>query len=66
MNDPRENTSWSEASQVAEYIRKTKPDATGVLYLEGQKTRMIEDNDESAPFRYSPINPPSSNETNDK
>ena len=39
------------AKRVVQYIKKKNPDATGVLYLEGQKTRMIEDNDESMPFR---------------
>ncbi|KAG9244646.1 putative Xaa-Pro aminopeptidase pepP [Calycina marina] len=39
------------AKRVVEYIKKTHPDASGVLYLEGQKTCMIEDNDEAAPFR---------------
>ena len=42
----------AHARRVVEYIKKKNPDATGVLYLEGQKTRMIEDNDEAAPFRY--------------
>lgn len=41
----------AHARRVVDYIRKSKPDASGVLYLEGQKTRMIEDNDESALFR---------------
>jgi hypothetical protein len=41
----------AHARKVAEYIKKSKPDAQGVLYLEGQKTRMIEDNDEAQPFR---------------
>jgi Xaa-Pro dipeptidase len=41
----------AHAKRVVDYIKKTNPDATGVLYLEGQKTRMIEDNDEAAPFR---------------
>jgi Xaa-Pro dipeptidase len=41
----------AHARRVVEYIRKSKPDAQGVLYLEGQKTRMIEDNDEPQPFR---------------
>jgi len=41
----------AHAKKVVDYIKKTNPDATGVLYLEGQKTRMIEDNDEAAPFR---------------
>jgi Xaa-Pro dipeptidase len=41
----------AHAKRVVEYIKKRNPDASGVLYLEGQKTRMIEDNDESMPFR---------------
>jgi len=41
----------AHARRVIEYIKKSKPDAQGVLYLEGQKTRMIEDNDEAQPFR---------------
>jgi Xaa-Pro dipeptidase len=42
----------AHARRVVEYIRKTNPNATGVLYLEGQKTQMIEDSDETMPFRY--------------
>jgi hypothetical protein len=42
----------AHARRVVEYIRKTNPNARGTLYLEGQKTRMIEDNDEPMPFRY--------------
>jgi Xaa-Pro dipeptidase len=41
----------SHAKRVVEYIKKKNPTASGVLYLEAQKTRMIEDNDEAAPFR---------------
>ena len=41
----------AHARRVVEYIKKSKPDAQGMLYLEGQKTRMIEDNDEAQPFR---------------
>ena len=41
----------AHARRVVEYIRKKSPHATGTLYLEGQKTRMIEDNDEPMPFR---------------
>ncbi|KAL3419255.1 metallopeptidase family M24 [Phlyctema vagabunda] len=41
----------SHAKRVAEYIQKKDPSAAGVLYLEGQKTKMIEDNDEAEPFR---------------
>jgi hypothetical protein len=42
----------AHAKRVVEYIKKKNPNANGVLYLEGQKTRMIEDNDGEAPFRY--------------
>jgi hypothetical protein len=41
----------AHALKVVEYIRGTKKDATGVLYLEGQVTRMKEDNDEPQEFR---------------
>lgn len=40
------------ARRVADYIKKSRPDAEGVLYLEGKKTKLIEDNDEPEPFRY--------------
>ncbi|KAI9650343.1 hypothetical protein NHQ30_000356 [Ciborinia camelliae] len=39
------------ARKVVEYIKSKEPNADGVLYLEGQKTVMIEDNDGEAPFR---------------
>jgi hypothetical protein len=42
------------AKRVIEWMRKRNPNVSGVLYLEGQKTRMIEDNDETVPFRYFP------------
>ncbi|KAF4626721.1 hypothetical protein G7Y89_g11436 [Cudoniella acicularis] len=41
----------AHARRVVEYIRSKNPDVNGVLYLEGQKTRLIEDNDENVPFR---------------
>ncbi|PMD21037.1 putative Xaa-Pro aminopeptidase pepP [Hyaloscypha hepaticicola] len=41
----------AHARRVVEWMRKKKPGVSGVLYLEGQKTRMIEDNDETQPFR---------------
>lgn len=41
----------AHAKRVVEYMRKKNPAVNGVLYLEGQKTRMIEDNDGEAPFR---------------
>jgi Xaa-Pro dipeptidase len=47
----------AHAKRVVEYIRKVVPNASGVLYLEGQKTRMIEDNDETQPFRYPSLLP---------
>ncbi|GAB1319908.1 Xaa-Pro aminopeptidase [Madurella fahalii] len=39
------------AKRVVEYIRSKVPDASGVLYLEGRATKLIEDNDEAEPFR---------------
>lgn len=41
----------SHASSVARSLRKG-PDERVVIYLEAQKTRMIEDSDETMPFRY--------------
>ncbi|KAJ5038172.1 uncharacterized protein L3040_007040 [Drepanopeziza brunnea f. sp. 'multigermtubi'] len=41
----------AHAKKVVEWMRKSIPDITGILYLEGQKTRMLEDNDGEAPFR---------------
>ena len=41
----------AHAKRVVEYMKKQNPAVTGVLYLEGQKTRMIEDNDGEMPFR---------------
>ncbi len=45
----------AHARRVVDYIKRSKPDVQGVLYLEGQKTRMVEDNDEAQPFRYASI-----------
>jgi hypothetical protein len=42
----------AHARKVVEYMKSKNKDVTGVLYLEGQKTKMIEDNDGEAPFRY--------------
>jgi hypothetical protein len=50
----------SHAKKVADFIIKNGGDPKGVLYLEGQKTRMIEDNDEPCPFRLLPTLYPSS------
>ncbi len=41
----------AHARRVVEWMRAKNPGVSGVLYLEGQKTRMIEDNDETQPFR---------------
>ncbi|MCJ1337397.1 hypothetical protein MMC09_002679 [Bachmanniomyces sp. S44760] len=42
----------SHAANVGQYLRKRQEDANdGIIYLEGQKTRMNEDNDQEAPFR---------------
>jgi Xaa-Pro dipeptidase len=41
----------AHARRVAEYIQSKQPGATGVLYLEGRATKLIEDNDEPEPFR---------------
>ncbi|KAI9733724.1 MAG: hypothetical protein M1818_007138 [Claussenomyces sp. TS43310] len=40
----------AHARRVTDYIRKSSPHAQGVIYVEGQKTRLIEDNDETVPF----------------
>lgn len=42
----------AHAKRVVEWMKKQIPDVKGVLYLEGQKTRMIEDNDGEMPFRF--------------
>ncbi|KAF2636779.1 putative Xaa-Pro aminopeptidase pepP [Massarina eburnea CBS 473.64] len=39
------------AKKVAEYIIAKGGDKTGTIYLEAQKSRLLEDNDEAAPFR---------------
>lgn len=41
----------AHARAVVKWMREKNPNLTGLLYLEGQKTRMIEDNDSEAPFR---------------
>ena len=42
----------NHAAKVALYLKSKTSSAHGIIYLEGQKTRMIEDNDEPVPFRY--------------
>lgn len=48
----------AHVKNVVEYMKKKDASIAkgGILYLEAQKTRMNEDNDEAAPFRqvYSP------------
>jgi Xaa-Pro dipeptidase len=41
----------AHARRVAQVLQDKHGDA-GVVYLEAQKTRLIEDNDEAMPFRY--------------
>ena len=42
----------AHCSKVAAYLKeKTGTDGPSRIYLQGQKTRMIEDNDEPQPFR---------------
>jgi Xaa-Pro dipeptidase len=41
----------AHAKKVVDYLRQNESALEGVLYLEGQKTRMIEDNDGEAHFR---------------
>lgn len=42
----------AHAKKVATYLLSQGAAPDSVIYLEGQKTRMIEDNDGEAPFRY--------------
>lgn len=41
----------AHARRVAESLR-ARHGEVGAIYLEAQKTRLIEDNDETMPFRY--------------
>ncbi|KAF4919613.1 putative Xaa-Pro aminopeptidase PEPP [Colletotrichum viniferum] len=41
----------AHALRVADEVKSKFPGATGVLYVEGRMTKMIEDNDEPEPFR---------------
>ena len=42
----------AHCAKVAAYLKQTvKDDSLARIYLQGQKTRMIEDNDEPQPFR---------------
>lgn len=42
----------AHARRVAGYLHERGYRGPGVIYLEAQKTRLIEDNDEAMPFRY--------------
>lgn len=46
----------AHARRIAEAL-KAKHDDCGALYLEAQKNRLIEDNDEDMPFRYVSVLP---------
>lgn len=41
----------AHAKRVVEAIKSQKPNATGVLYVEGCHTKMAEDSDHPEPFR---------------
>lgn len=41
----------AHAKRVVQWMKTRNPNVSGILYLEAQKTRMKEDNDEEAPFR---------------
>lgn len=41
----------AHARRVAGYLQERGYGGSGVIYLEAQKTRLIEDNDEAMPFR---------------
>ncbi|KAK2601967.1 hypothetical protein QQS21_004480 [Conoideocrella luteorostrata] len=41
----------AHAKRVVDQIRKAKPDANGVIYLEARMTKLQEDNDSPEPFR---------------
>lgn len=41
----------AHARRVVDHIRGKLPDATGVLYVEGRMTKLLEDNDEPEHFR---------------
>lgn len=43
----------AHAKKVAEYlIINTSAAGSATIYVEGQKTRLLEDNDQDQPFRY--------------
>lgn len=42
----------AHARRVAGYLQERGYGGSGIIYLEAQKTRLIEDNDEAMPFRY--------------
>jgi hypothetical protein len=42
----------AHARRVAESLQSHRNGCPGIVYLEAQKTRLIEDNDEPVPFRY--------------
>ena len=42
----------AHARRVVDHLRKGDASVSGIIYLEGQKTRMNEDNDQESPFRF--------------
>jgi Xaa-Pro dipeptidase len=41
----------AHAKRVVDYIKNKVPNASGVIYLEGRHTKLLEDNDSEEPFR---------------
>jgi len=41
----------AHAKKVADFIKQNGGPGTGVIYLEGQKTKMVEDDDQTVHFR---------------
>ena len=41
----------AHAKKVADHIKQHGGPGTGVIYLEGQKTKMVEDDDQTVHFR---------------
>lgn len=42
----------THARRVADHLKSQGHTGEGIIYLEAQKQRLIEDNDEPVPFRY--------------
>lgn len=45
----------AHAKHVVEQLRLKNPDVSGIIYLEGRATKMLEDSDAAEPFRQVPF-----------